>query len=75
MVLIEKKINQSKSELINMNMVNLIKNIISSPDLSIITQIINELKNFDKKELIILLYFLINSYTKNDISKFIIFFI
>ena len=73
MVLIEKKINQSKSELINMNMVNLIKNIISAPDLSIITQIINELKNFDKKELIILLYFLINSYTKNDISKFIIF--
>ena len=56
-----------------MNMIKLIKNIISSQDLNIINQSINELKAFDKKELIILLYFIINSNAKNDISKFIIF--
>jgi len=73
LALIAKKINESKKEEINMNMIKLIKNIISSQDLSIINQSINELKAFDKKELIILLYFIINSNAKNDISKFIIF--
>ena len=73
MAIIEKKIFQSKCEEINMNKVNLIKNMISSEDINIINQIKYELKDLDRKELILLFYFLINSSSKNNISKFIVF--
>ena len=73
MEMIEKNIFQSKSEEINMNKINIIKNMISSQDMNIINQIINELKTFDRKELIFLFYFLINSSSRNNISKFIVF--
>lgn len=73
MKIIQKKISDSKSEEIDMNKKDIINNIMTSKDINIITQILNELKKYDKKELIILLFFLIYSNIKNDLTKYIIF--
>ena len=69
--LLENKISSGKSEEIVNNKKKLIEDIIKSNDINIVNQILGELKNYNRKEFIILIYFLINSNIKNDISKYI----
>ena len=71
--LLESKISSSKSEAIVNTKKKLIDDIIKSNDINIINQILGEFKNYNRKEFIILMYFLVNSNIKNDISKYIIF--
>ena len=71
--LLENKISSCKSEEIVNNNKKLIEDIIKTNDINVINQNLGELKNYNRKEFIILLYFLINSNIKNDISKYILF--
>lgn len=70
--IIDSKFKQSKKIEIDTNKMNLIYDIIKSNDLNKINRIISELEKYERKEAIILFYFLIYGNIKNNLTAYIV---